>query len=54
MTNETFCRNRHIYFGFSIVGHMLKDVMEVFQDGAFPNLEYHLFQVIWCFSALIR
>ena len=27
--------------------------MEIFQDGAFPNLEYHLFQVIWCFSALI-
>ena len=22
--------------------------MEIFQDGAFPNLEYHLFQVIWC------
>ena len=28
--------------------------MEIFQDGAFPNLEYHLFQVIWCVSALIR
>ena len=28
--------------------------MEIFQDGAFPNLEYHLFQVIWCASALIR
>ena len=52
MTHETFCRNRHIYFGFSIVGHILLDFMEVFQDGAFPNLEYHLFQVIWCFSAL--
>ena len=26
--------------------------MEIFQDGAFPNLEYHLFQVIWCVSAL--
>ena len=26
--------------------------MEIFQDGAFPNLENHLFQVIWCFSAL--
>ena len=53
MTNETFCRNRHIYFGLSIVEHILLDFMEVFQDGAFPNLEYHLFQVIWCFSALI-
>ena len=28
--------------------------MEIFQDGAFPNLEYRLFQVIWCASALIR
>ena len=37
MTNETFCRNRHIYFGLSIVGHILLDFMEVFQDGAFPN-----------------
>ena len=27
--------------------------MEIFQDEAFPNLEYHLFQVIWCVSALI-
>ena len=52
MTNETFCRNRHIYFGFSIVEHILLDFMEVFQDGAFPNLEYHLFQMICCFSAL--
>ena len=24
--------------------------MEKFQDGAFPNLEYHLFQVTWCFQ----
>ena len=54
MTNEAFCRNRLIYFGFSIVGHILKDFMEVFQDGAFPNLEYHLFQVIWCVTALSR
>ena len=38
MTNETFCRNRHIDFGFSIVEHILLDFMEVFQDGAFPNL----------------
>ena len=28
--------------------------MEIFQVGAFPDLEYHLFQLIWCFSALIR
>ena len=28
--------------------------MEIFQDGPFPNLEYHLFQVTWCVSALIR
>ena len=27
--------------------------MEIFQDGALPNLEYHLFQVIWCASAFI-
>ena len=28
--------------------------MEIFQDGAFPNLEFHLFQVIWYVTALIR
>ena len=28
--------------------------MEIFQDWEFPNLEYDLFQVIWCISALIR
>ena len=54
MTHETFCRNRHIYFGFSIVGHIFKDFMEVFQDGAFPNLEYNLFQVNWCVLTLIK
>ena len=27
--------------------------MEIFQDGTFPNLEYHLFQVIWCVTAII-
>ena len=53
MKNETFCKNRYIYLGLSIFGHILKGSMEIFQDGAFPNLEYHLFQVIWCFSALI-
>ena len=26
--------------------------MEIFQDEAFPNLKYHLFQVIWYISAL--
>ena len=54
MTNETFCRNRHIYFGFSIVGHIFKDFMEVFQDGAFPNLEYNLFQVNKCVLTIIK
>ena len=38
----------------SIFGHILKDFMKIFQDEAFPNLEYHLLQVIWCVSALIR
>ena len=38
----------------SIFGQILVDVMIIFQDGAFPNLEYHLIQVIWCVSALIR
>ena len=27
--------------------------MEIYQDGTFPILEYYLFQVIWCVSALI-
>ena len=54
MTNETFCGNRHIYLGFSISGHIFLDFMEIFQDLAFPNLEYHLFQLIWCVTALIR
>ena len=31
-----------------IFGHILLDFMEIFQDWALPNLEYHLFQVIWC------
>ena len=54
MTNETFCGNRHIYLGLSKFGHIIEDFMEIFQDAAFPNLEYHLFQVICCVSALIR
>ena len=32
----------------SIFGHILLDFMEIFQVGALPNLEYHLFQGIWC------
>ena len=54
MTYETLCGKRHIYLGLSIFGHIIFDFMEIFQDGAFPNLEYHLLQVIWCVSALIR
>ena len=54
MTNETFCGNIHIYLGFSIFVLIKFDFMEIFQDGTFPNLEYYLFQVIWCVSALIR
>ena len=54
VTKETFWRNRHINLGLSIFGHILNDFLEIFQDGAFPNLEYHLFQLIRCFSALIR
>ena len=54
MTNETLCGNRHIYLGLSKFGHIIKDFMKIFQDGAFPNLEYHLFQMIWCATALIR
>ena len=27
--------------------------MEIFQDGIFPNLEYHFFQVTWCVSAYL-
>ena len=27
--------------------------MAIFQEGTFPNLEYHLFQVIWCFKHLL-
>ena len=54
METETICGNRYTYLGFSIFGHSLNDFMEIFQDGAFPNLEYNLFQVIWCVSALIR
>ena len=54
MTNETFCGDRHINLTFSIFGHILCDFMELFHDGAFPNLEYNLFEVICCVSELIR
>ena len=54
MTNETLSRNRNIYLGLSIFWLILKDFMEIFQDGAFPNLEYRLFQLISRFAALIR
>ena len=37
----------------SIFGHILFDFIEIFQDRALPNLEYHLFQVIWRVSILI-
>ena len=43
-------KNISIYV-LSIYGQILVVVMEIFQDGAFPNLEYHLFQVIWCVTA---
>ena len=43
MTNETFCGNRHIYLGFSIFVLIKLDFMGIFQDEAFPNLEYQLF-----------
>ena len=54
MTNETFCGKNISIYALSIFGQILVDVVEIFQDGAFPNLEYHLFQVGWCISALIR
>ena len=38
----------------SIFGHIYLDFIEIFLDWALPNLEYHLFQVIWCVSILIR
>ena len=47
-------KNISIYVLLSIFGHIIWDFMKIFQDGAFLNLEYHLFQVIWCVSALIR
>ena len=43
-------KNISIYV-LSKFGHILLDFMEIFQDGAFPNLENYLFQVIFmCFS----
>ena len=35
----------------NMFGHILVNFMEIFQDGTFPDLEYHLFQVIWSVSA---
>ena len=43
-----------LMWGFSIFVLIKLDFMEIFQDGAFPNLEYYLFQVIWCVTAIIR
>ena len=50
MTYETFCKNRQIYLGFSLFGQIYLDFMEIFQDGALPNLEYHLLKVIGVFQ----
>ena len=47
-------KNISIYVQHSIFGHIIWDFMKIFQDGAFLNLEYHLFQVIWSVSAFIR
>ena len=38
-----------VYVGLNMFGHIYVSFMEIFQDGTFPDLEYHLFQVIWCF-----
>ena len=54
MTNDTYSGNRRIYVGPYHIWTYLIRFHGIFQDGAFPNLEYHLFQVIGCFSALIR
>ena len=54
VTNETFCGKYISIYVLSIFGQILVDVMEIFQDGAFPNLKYHLFQVSWCISAFTR
>ena len=37
-----------------IFGDMLLDFIELFQDGAILNLEYHLFHVNWCVLTLVR
>ena len=51
MANDTYSGNRHIYVGIEqIIGHIYLDFMEIFQDWALPNLEYHLFQVIGVFQ----
>ena len=44
MKNDTFSGNRHIYVGIEhIWKHILLDFMEIFQDRALPNLEYHFY-----------
>ena len=60
MTNVTYSRNMLLIvetdifvWALSIFGHILLDFVEIFQDGALPNLEYHLFQVIKCALAFI-
>ena len=57
MTNDTYSGNRCIYVGAKhIWTHLIGFHRNTFvlQDGAFPNLEYHLFQVNWCVLTLIR
>ena len=55
MTNDTYSENRHIYVGIGhIWTHFIGFHGNICQDWALPNLEYHLFQVIWCVSILIR
>ena len=37
----------------SIFGHILLDFMQIFQDGALPNLEYQFLRVIWLLQHLV-
>ena len=50
MTNDTNIRKELINLCTSHILTHLIGFMEIFQDGALSNLEYHLFQVIWCVS----
>ena len=55
MTNDTYSGKRHINVGIEhIWTHLIGFHGNIFRDGALPNLEKHLFQVIWCVSTLIR